>query len=116
MSLKEQITGLGDEDTKVFDEIFQTYIESILDSVDTAQAASIYAGAIAEGLPASEIKAATDFYGTPEGQRLLQVVGAASAKLNQYILDQMAASTKLTQAQMITSLEEFTISISAAQE
>ncbi len=114
-NLKAQYPNLSDEKKKIIDEILNTYMNFILNSVDIDKAAHIYARVIAEGLPAEEIKAATEYYKSPEGKNLLKVVGLAAAELNKYILNQMGEATKIAQAQLIKSIGEFKGSLSATQ-
>ena len=111
--LKSQYPNLSASQSDEFDRIFVDYVDSITNSIDTRRAASLYAGIIAEGLPAEEIRAATEYYETPEGQKLLQVVGVAASQLNQYILDQITSSTKLAQAKLSADLGAFLADMSA---
>ena len=111
--LKSQYPNLSASQSDAFDRIFVDYVDSVINSIDTRRAASLYAGIIAEGLPAEEIRAATEYYETPEGQKLLQVVSVAASQLNQYILDQMAFSTKLAQAKLSADLGAFLADMSA---
>ena len=103
--IKSQYPNMSESQEAALDQILVDYVNSIIDSVDTKRAAEIYAEIIAEGMPPEEIKAATEYYGSPEGQQLLQVVGIASSHLNQYILDQMASSTKPALAKLVADLD-----------
>lgn len=105
-NLLEQYPHISEEKIEKFDEVLKVYMDSIIDSIDTEEAAKIYANAISDGLPPREIEAATDYYNSPEGQKLLEVVTAASSQLNQYILGQVGASTKIAQAQLSKDLAE----------
>jgi len=103
--LKSQYPNMSDSEVAALDKILIDCVNSVIDSVDTKRAAALYAKIIAEGMPPAEIEAATEYYSSPEGQQLLQVVGAAASQLNQYILDQMALATKTAQAKMMVDLD-----------
>lgn len=114
--LKSQYPSMSEDDAAALDQILIDYIDTIVDSVNTKQAAAIYAKVIAEGMPPENIEAATEYYSSPEGQQLLQVVGIASSQLNQYILDQMASSTKTALAKMEADLDALMTEIVSKSE
>lgn len=114
--LKSQYPSMSDSEAAALNQIFIDYVNAIVDSVDTKRAAAIYAEVIAEGIPPEEMKAATEYYSSPEGQQLLQVVGIASSQMNQYILDQMATSTKSAQAKMVADLDVLMASVRSNSE
>lgn len=115
-NLRAQLPNLNEDQEKALDDIFRDYIDQIIDSVDPVQAAEIYSSTIADGLPEEEIEAATDYYSSPEGQRLLLVVNEAAAGLNEYVLNQIMAATKDAQGVMFERVGEFSASVRANAE
>ena len=105
--LKKQYPDLNDEQNKLLNQIFNAYSDSILGAVDPAQAAYIYADIISKGMPKEEIQLATDYYRSPEGQRLLNVVATANSGMSQFLLDYSLQATKIAREKLKSDLSEF---------
>jgi len=112
-SLKAKFPNMSAEQSQALDEILGRYIDLIVDSIDAEQASRIYAAAIAEGMTDKEVETASAYYSSPEGQNLLEVVGVASTKMNDYMLGQITGAVKVGQQQLGQELGEFTQQLSA---
>jgi hypothetical protein len=106
-NLRAQYPNLNKEQHTALNNIFNKYVDSIIDSVDINKASYIYAQVISEGMSKDEIKKATKYYTSTEGKNLLKVASSASTKLNNYMLEEITASAKTAQKQLIKDLTQF---------
>jgi hypothetical protein len=84
--IKRAAPNLDEEAMTELNAAAQTFAQRVMKSWDPAEASRVYGGALVDGLSEKELKATIAHYRTPEGQRELTVIFAASRAMNAYIL------------------------------
>lgn len=91
---EKEFPNMSQEQRARLNDVFENYIDSVMDSIDTKAAAHIYIGVLAENMSASEMETASEYYRSPEGKNLMKTVGKASTAMNEYLLSSISGATK----------------------
>jgi len=86
--------GCSAEALKEIQGIFNDMMKKVVNSWKPAEANRIYTLAIAESMSDEALKASISFYQSPEGVKSKAAIGAASAKMRDYINTEMMKALK----------------------
>ncbi len=102
---KKSFPNIPPQFMKELGEAGAVFVQKTSTAWDTAEAARIYSGALADVLPENELRASIEHYRSSEGQLQLKAISEAAAKLNAYVLSSIQQASQAGTQEFISKLK-----------
>lgn len=113
---KSKLPDMSEEQETELNSIFIKYVENVIGAVDVKEATYIYTNIIASEMTIKQVNATNSYFESDEGKDFMQVVGLASTKLNEYILNAIGESQNSSSVELRESLVGFKEKLTLQQD